>query len=210
MAVDKRYYEKLGGFAYLLGELRKKLGKEQTDALVSDAVKLCNELCDKYSDLPKKEKIHTEQMIFPRAAIYLQMIQYIPQEEALGLIEESVRIGVEPDRRRLHAVTKLPFLRPLFFKIFHKKIGTMFNGDAGFQFAELEADSRHYRVDVLQCPYMKYCELLGCKELTATFCLSDDRVYGDMCGITFQRQGTIGRGSDKCDFYFYMDEQNTP
>ena len=59
-------------------------------------------------------------------------------------------------------------------------IGTMFNGDAGFKFAEIEADSRHYRVDVLQCPYMKYCELLGCKELTGTFCLSDDRVYGNI------------------------------
>jgi len=76
--VDKRYYEKLGGFSYLLGELRKKLGAEQTDALVGDAVTLCNELCDKYKDLPKKEKIHTERMIFPRAAIYLKMIQYIP------------------------------------------------------------------------------------------------------------------------------------
>ena len=210
MAVDKRYYEKLGGFTYLLGELRKKLGKEQTDALVSDAVNLCNELCNRYRDLPKKEKIHTGRMIFPRAAIYLQMIQYIPREEAISLIEESVRIGVEPDRKRLHALTKLPFLRPLFFKIFRKMVGTMFNGDAGFKFAEIESDSKHYRVDVLQCPYMKYCELLGCKELTATFCLSDDRVYGDMCGITFRRQGTIGRGSDKCDFYFYMDEQNTP
>ena len=51
---------------------------------------------------------------------------------------------------------------------------------------------------------MKYCELLGCKELTGTFCLSDDRVYGNMCGIVFERHGTIGRGSDKCDFYFYM------
>lgn len=88
---------------------------------------------------------------------------------------------------------------------FHKMIGTMFNGDAGFKFEEIEADSRHYRVDVLQCPYMKYCELLGCKELTSTFCLSDDRVYGNMCGITFERHGTIGRGSDKCDFYFYMN-----
>lgn len=203
--VDKRYYEKLGGFSYLLGELRETLGKEQTDVLINDAVKLCNELCDKYKGLPKKEKIHTEQMIFPRAAIYLQMIKYISREEAISLIEESVRIGVEPDRKRLHAATKLPFIRPLFFKIFQKMIGTMFNGDAGFKFKEIEADSRYYRVDVLQCPYMKYCELLGCKELTSTFCLSDDRVYGNMCGITFERHGTIGRGSDKCDFYFYMD-----
>ena len=64
--IDKRYYEKLGGFAYLLGELRKKLGREQTDVLVNDAVTLCNELCDKYQGLSKKEKLHTERMIFPR------------------------------------------------------------------------------------------------------------------------------------------------
>ena len=203
--VDKKYYEKLGGFAYLLSELNKKSGREQTDILVNDAVKLCNELCGKYKDLPEKERIHTERMIFPRAAIYLQMIRYIPREEAIALIEESVRIGVEPDRKRLHTATKIPFIRPLFFKIFHKMIGTMFSGDAGFKFEEIESDSRRYRVNVLQCPYMKYCQLLGCKELTGTFCLSDDRVYGDMCGIIFERQGTIGRGSDKCDFYFYRN-----
>jgi len=150
--VDKRYYEKLGGFSYLLGELRKRLGEERTDALVSDAAALCNELCGQYKGLSKKEKIHTERMIFPRAAIYLQMIQYISREEAIALIEESVRIGVEPDQKRLHSVTKLPFVRPLFFQIFHKMIGAMFNGDAGFKFAEIEADSRRYRVDVLQCP----------------------------------------------------------
>ncbi len=203
--VNKRYYEKPGGFSYLLRELMKKIGKEQTDVLVNDAVKLCNELCNQYKNLSKKEKIHTERMIFPRAAIYLQMIQYLSCEEAISLIEESVRIGVEPDRKRLHIATKIPFIRPLFFKIFRKMIGTMFNGDAGFRFEEIEYDSRHYRVDVLQCPYVKHCELLGCKELAGTFCFSDDRVYGDMCGITFERQGTIGRGSDKCDFYFYRD-----
>ncbi len=203
--INKKYYEKLGGFSYLLDEVRNKIGTEQTDILVNDAVSLCNELCDKYNGLPQEEKTHTERMIFPRAAIYLQMIKYISREEAINLIEESVRIGVEPDRKRLHIATKIPFIRPLFFKIFHKMIGTMFNGEAGFKFAEIEYDKKHYRVDVLQCPYMKYCELLGCKELATTFCFSDDRVYGNMCGITFERQGTIGRGSDKCDFYFYSD-----
>ncbi len=201
--INKKYYKKLDVFSYLLGELKKKLGKEQTDALVNDAVILCNELCDKYKELPKKEKIHTERMIFPRTAIYLQMIKYISREEAIALIEESVRIGVNPDRKRLHIATKIPFIRPFLFKIFHKMIGTMFNGEAGFKFEEIEYDNRHYKVNVLQCPYMKYCELLGCKELTSTFCLSDDHVYGDMCGIEFERKGTIGRGNDKCDFYFH-------
>ena len=205
--VDKRYYEKLGGFSYVLGELRKKIGEQPTDILMNNAINLCNELCEKYKGLPKKEKIHTERMIFPRAALYLQMIQYISREEAISLIEEAVRTGVEPDRKRLHAVTKIPFMRPLFLKVFHKLINVMFNEEAGFKTKELESDNKHYRVDVLQCPYMKYCELLGCKELTATFCLSDDRVYGNMSGITFKRQGTIGRGNDKCDFYFYTNNR---
>ncbi len=207
--VNRRYYKKLGGFAYLFGKLNKKIGKQQTDILIDDAVTLCNKLCDDYKNLSKKEKIHTEKMIFPRAAVYMQMIKYIPREETIALIEESVRIGVEPDRKRLRAATKIPFIRPLFFKIFHKMIGTMFNGDAGFEFKEIEYDKKHYRVDVLQCPHSKYCELLGCKELTATFCLSDDRIYGNMCGIAFERHGTIGRGSDKCDFYFYSNDQKS-
>ena len=35
--------------------------------------------------------------------------------------------------------------------------------------------------------------------------LSDDLIYGNMCGITFKRKGTLGRDSDKCDFYFYRN-----
>ena len=72
--VDKKYYEKLDGFSYVLGELRKKIGTKQTDVLMTDAVNLCNGLCEKYKGLCKKERIHTEQMIFLRAAFYLQMI----------------------------------------------------------------------------------------------------------------------------------------
>ena len=203
--IHTRYYEKLGGFSYLLEKLREKIGREQTDALVRDAVTLCNEWCEQYKGLPKKERLHTEQMIFPRAALYLQMLRAMPQEEAIPLMEEAVKFGVEPDRKRLHTVTKLPFVRPLFFRVFRRMIQTMFNEEAGFRAQEREFDNRHYRVDVLQCPYSRYCALLGCKELTATFCLSDDRVYGDLCGIAFERQGTIGRGSDKCDFYFYRN-----
>lgn len=167
--INKKYYEKLGGFSYVLGELRKQLGGQQTDVIINDAVSLCNELCGRYKDLSEKEKLHTEKIIFPRAAFYLQMMKYISPEEALHLIEESVKLGVEPDRRRLHAVTKVPFLRPLFFKLFPAMINTMFNEEVGFRTAEFECDSRHYRVDVLQCPYMKYCELLGCRELDTHF-----------------------------------------
>ena len=81
--IDSNYYEKLGGFSCVLSELRTRLGEQQTDILVNDAVNLCNELCEKYKNLSKKERVHTERMIFPRAAFYLQMIKYIPLEDFL-------------------------------------------------------------------------------------------------------------------------------
>ncbi len=56
--INKKYYKKLGSFSYLLNELRNKIWKK-TDTLINDAVTLCNELCIKYKELPKKEKIHT-------------------------------------------------------------------------------------------------------------------------------------------------------
>ncbi len=81
--IDSNYYEKLGGFSCVLSELRTRLGEQQTDILVNDAVNLCNELCEKYKNLSKKERVHTERMIFPRAAFCLQMIKYIPLEDFL-------------------------------------------------------------------------------------------------------------------------------
>ena len=33
----------------------------------------------------------------------------------------------------------------------------------------------------------------------------NDLIYGNMCGITFERKGTLGRGSDRCDFNFYRN-----
>lgn len=38
--VNKKYYERPGGFSYLLNELREKNGRERTDVIVNDAVDL--------------------------------------------------------------------------------------------------------------------------------------------------------------------------
>lgn len=75
-------------------------------------------------------------------------LKYIPREEAIDLINESVRIGVTPDWRHLHLVTKIHFIRPLFFKIFHNMLNTMFDEKAGFEFKEIEYNNKKYRVDV--------------------------------------------------------------
>ena len=54
--INKKYYKRLGGFSYLLNKLNMKIGNEQTNVVVNDAVKLCNDLCYKYKNRAKKEK----------------------------------------------------------------------------------------------------------------------------------------------------------
>lgn len=38
--VNKKYYERHGGFSYLLNDLREKNGRERTDVIVNDSVDL--------------------------------------------------------------------------------------------------------------------------------------------------------------------------
>jgi hypothetical protein len=42
---------------------------------------------------------------------------------------------------------------------------------------------------------------LGCPELTKIFCENDERVYGNLPGLKFERTGTLGKGAKRCDFY---------
>ena len=200
--ITNKYYEKNDGYKYVLDALREQFGDETTASIVNESVSKCNALCNEHSNLPKKERIHTEQMIFPRAALYMQMTKHIAKERAIDLLMKAIRIGVEPDIKRLRWLTKPVFMRSLFLKAFYKMLSISFNEEAGFQTKFQEASSKRLRVDVLKCPYYKYCSLLDCKELTATFCYSDDCIYGNLTGIHYRRNGTIGRGADRCDFDF--------
>ena len=200
--ITKKYYEKNDGYKYVLDALREQFGVETTASIVNESVSMCNELCNEYANLPKKERVHTEQMIFPRAALYMQMTKHIAKERAIDLLMKAIRIGVEPDIKRLRWLTKPVFMRSLFLKAFYKILSISFNEEAGFQTKFQEASNKRLRVDVLQCPYYKYCSLLDCKELTATFCYSDDCIYSNLTGIDYRRNGTIGRGANRCDFDF--------
>ena len=33
------------------------------------------------------------------------------------------------------------------------------------------------------------------------YCENDERVYGDLPHLKFERTGTLGKGAERCDFY---------
>ena len=55
-------------------------------------------------------------------------------------------------------------------------------------------------MDILACPYCRYFTELGCFELTRIFCENDERGYGNLPGLIFERTGTLGKGAERCDF----------
>ena len=76
----------------------------------------------------------------------------------------------------------------------------VFGAGNGFQNVFYPKKKDEYRMDIVACPYCRYLTELGCPELTKIFCENDERIYGSLPGLIFERTGTLGKGADRCDF----------
>ena len=95
---------------------------------------------------------------------------------------------------------KLPGMRGLFIRIWDPLTKKKFGAKNGFQNHFYPKEKGAFRMDILACPYCRYFGELGCPELTKIYCANDDRVYGKLPGLRFERAGTLGTGADRCDF----------
>ena len=171
-----------------------------SDDLWQRAESRLGEIMNRYPDLPKGVHMHTDNYIFPSAAIYLTLREVTSQEKAYAVIEQvgirnSTAIG-----RKLARLMNLPGMKSLFIRIWDPMTRRMFGQSSGFQNVFYPSKKDEYRMDILACPYNRYFTELGCPELTRIFCANDNRIYGNLPGIEFRRSGTLGTGADHCDF----------
>lgn len=188
--------------AFIKAEMDKSLPKAQSDALWQKATEKLNEILNQYSSLPKGVHTHTDNFIFPAAAIYLTTKEAVGQAKAYSFIENAAVSRTEPWGRKLAALMRVPGMRSLFVKIWDPMTRKKFGPDSGFQNRFYPKEKVVYRMDILACPYCRYFGELGCPELTKIFCENDDRSYGNLPGLKFERTGTLGKGADRCDFCF--------
>ena len=158
-------------------------------------------IMEKYPDLPKGVHMHTDNYIFPSAAIYLTLKEATSQEKAYAVIEQSAIQHSTDTGKKIAQMLKLPGMKSLFIKIWDPLTKKMFGPNSGFQNVFYPSKKGEYQMDVVACPYNKYFTELGCPELTRIFCANDNRSYGNLPGIEFKRSGTLGTGADRCDFY---------
>ena len=95
---------------------------------------------------------------------------------------------------------RVPGVPGLFVKMWDPLTRKLFGEKNGFQNVFYPKQKDEFRMDIISCPYVRYFKELGCPELTKIYCTCDDKVYGRLPGLRFQRNETIGRGGERCDF----------
>ena len=184
---------------FIKAEIDKKFSNG--DELWEEAETRLESIMKKYSDLPKGVHMHTDNYIFPSAAIYLTLKEVDNQEQAYEIVENAAIEHSTETGRKIAKMMSIPGMKSLFIKIWNPLTKKLFGPDSGFKNVFYQNKKGEYRMDVVACPYNKYFTELGCPELTKIFCANDNRCYGNLPGIEFKRSGTLGTGADRCDFY---------
>ncbi len=186
--------------AVIKAEMDKALPKPQSDALWREATAKLDGLLARYSALPKGIHIHTDRRILPSAAIYLTVKEAVGPEKAYRIIEDAAVQGCARIEKKLQKLMKLPGMQSLFIKAWDPMTKKIFASGNGFQNVFYPKKKDEYRMDVTSCPYCRTFTELGCPELTRIFCENDERIYGRLPGLKFERTGTLGKGAERCDF----------
>ena len=186
--------------ACVRANIDRQLPKEQADALWRQATQKLASIMARYADLPEGMRPHTDARIFPSAAIYLTAKERLGQQAAYGIVEGAAVEQTARYAKKLAGLMRLPGMPSLFIRIWDPLTRKVFGPDNGFKNGFYPKEKGRYRMDVLACPYFRYFTELGCPELTKIFCENDERMYGNLPGVVFERTGTLGKGADRCDF----------
>ena len=186
--------------AAIKAELDKTLPKARSDALWQAATVKLDGLLTRYGDLPKGVHMHTDSRILPSAAIYLTVKEAIGPERAYRVIEDAAIRGCAEIEKKLQKLMRLPGMQSLFVKAWDPMTKKLFGAGNGFQNVFYPKKKGEYRMDITSCPYCRTFTEQGCPELTKIFCENDERIYGRLPGLKFERTGTLGKGAERCDF----------
>ncbi len=181
-------------------EMDRTLPRAQSDALWREATARLDGFLTRYAALSKGVHIHTDSRILPSAAIYLSLKEAVGAEKAYRIIEDAAVQGCAEIEKKLQKLMKLPGMQSLFVRAWDPMTKKIFGAGNGFQNTFYPKKKGEYRMDVTSCPYCRTFTELGCPELTKIFCENDERIYGRLPGLKFERTGTLGKGAARCDF----------
>ncbi len=172
----------------------------KSDELWKKSTEKLSEIQKRYGEIPKGVQTHANR-IFPAAAIYLTVKEELGDKTAFSVVENGAIKNCARIAKKLTKLMKVPGMPGLFVKMWDPMTKKIFGPNNGFKNVFYPKKKGEYRMDVTSCPYCRYFTELGCPELTRIFCENDERVYGNLPGLKFERTGTLGTGAKCCDFH---------
>ncbi len=186
-------------------EIANNFSVEDTETIWHDAHIRLQKMYDSHANLSDGVKKHTDNFIFPAAAIYLA-IKEKDSEKAFSIMQKVMKEKALQSGKGFARFVKMPFGRRLFLKMWDSISHKMFGETAGFRNVFYPKQKGEFRMDILQCPYNTYLSEAGCPELTRLFCENDVYSYGNLPGMSFVRTQTLGSGGKLCDFKLVLTD----
>ena len=182
-----------------MDEMKKRMSPFECEKVWKDANDRLLTMYKEHSDLPKGVSAHTDQFIFPAAAIYLAMKE-VDKDMAYDVMKKIMAEKSTKTGQNIAKLCKIPGFKRFFLGMWDSLSHKMFGETAGFKNVFYPKENGCFRMDIIQCPYHKYLTEQGCPELNILFCENDVHSYGNLPGLKFSRTKTIGAGDDLCDF----------
>lgn len=197
--LKKKTVRTLKGKEIFKEEIAKRISVPKCNKIWRDAHKRLYKMYAGHRDLPKGVSMHTDSFIFPAAAVYLAMkeVDSVMAYDVMKKImaEKSAKTG-----KMIAKCCRIPGFRKIFLGMWGPLSHRLFGESDGFKNVFYPKEEGCFRMDIIQCPYHQYLTEQGCPELNILFCENDVHAYGHLPGLKFTRTGTIGAGSDRCDF----------
>ena len=180
-------------------EMAKRFSSSDIEKIWTDAEKRLFDMYAGHTDLPKGVSAHTDNFIFPAAAIYLSMKE-IDKDTAYEIMKKVMAEKSDKFGKTLAKWCHIPGFKKFFLNMWDSISRKSFGESAGFQNVFYPKEKGCFRMDITQCPYHTYLTEAGCPELNVLFCENDVHSYGNLPGLKFTRTKTIGAGDELCDF----------
>lgn len=199
MSYGTSFFKKSGDYKPLRKSISQKYSKEKASEIFDSAAAELDCIMSEFPNIPKGERNHTDNYIFPRVAVYRVLDKEFGSDEAVRMIDEMIHIQGQKMGGMLRKFTALPLMEKLFLKIFASMAKNMFGESNGFKQTFYSTRKGTVKFDILDCTYCRYCRMCYCPEIIHTFCNSDAYCFGNLSKIDFTRQETLEHG-EKCDF----------
>ena len=126
----------------------------------------------------------------------------INQNEALEYVRNETHKAANVQKEEMKKLGSMPFAYTIYRLGVKKHMRKNFPDD-GWTTEWVKCNGKEIHFNLHNCIYWELTKMYDCPELCCVYCENDDISFsGLLPKIRFERTGTLGNGSQYCDFHF--------